>query len=82
MYTSRFDEAQMAYCKWMKSCKTFADLIRTIEVSACVKFVLAWVKFVLACVSVERTFRIHPSLIPRPSVVVCTVLRVWEWGFE
>lgn len=33
MYASRFDEAQLGYCKWLKSCKAFADLIRTVEVS-------------------------------------------------
>ena len=33
MYASRFDEAQLGYCKWLKSCKAFAELIRTVKVS-------------------------------------------------
>ena len=32
MYAARFDEAQLGYCKWLKNCKAFADLIRTVEV--------------------------------------------------
>lgn len=33
MYTARFDEAQLAYCKWVKTCKPFAELVHTIESS-------------------------------------------------
>ncbi len=33
MYSARFDSAQVAYCKWLKASKPFADLIKLIEVS-------------------------------------------------
>ena len=32
MYSERFDNAQVAYSKWMKTSKQFADLINMIEV--------------------------------------------------
>ena len=32
MYSSRFDDAQLAYCKWLKKSKKFAELIHIIEV--------------------------------------------------
>ena len=32
MYSEKFDNAQVAYCKWLKSSKQFAELIKTIEV--------------------------------------------------
>jgi hypothetical protein len=32
MYSERFDNAQVAYSKWVKSSKQFADLINMIEV--------------------------------------------------
>lgn len=32
MYSERFDNAQVAYSKWLKTSKQFADLIKMIEV--------------------------------------------------